>query len=130
MPNLKYSLRERVYLYNTYVKTRKSCAKTRRRFREKFPMRPVPSHNTIRRLAKRFKETGSINKPKANVKRRVLTEEKLDEIREKLEHTPQKSLRRLGQESGISASSARTATKLLKLKPYKIPVVQTLAPTK
>lgn len=86
-------------------------------------MRPVPSHNTIRRLAKRFKETGSINKPKANVKRRVLTEEKL-------EHTPQKSLRRLGQESGISASSARTATKLLKLKPYKIPVVQTLAPTK
>ncbi|PSN40405.1 hypothetical protein C0J52_19265 [Blattella germanica] len=83
-------------------------------------MRPVPSHNTTRRLAKRFKETGSINKPKSNMKRRVLTEEKLDEICEKLEHTPQKSLRCLGQESGISASSARKATKLLKLKPYKI----------
>ena len=40
-----------------------------------------------------------------------------------------KSLGRVGQESGISASSARTATKLLKLKPYKIPVVQALAPT-
>jgi hypothetical protein len=44
--------------------------------------------------------------------RRVLTEEKLDKIRARSEHTPQKSLRRLAQETGISKSSAVKATKL------------------
>ncbi|PSN53272.1 hypothetical protein C0J52_04907, partial [Blattella germanica] len=44
-------------------------------------------------------------------------------IAERLEHTPQKSLKHLAQEIGISESSARNATKLLKLKPYKIPVI-------
>ncbi|KAJ4450346.1 hypothetical protein ANN_01766 [Periplaneta americana] len=43
------------------------------------------------------------------------TEEKLDEIGERLEHTPQKSLKRLAQETGIFQSSAKNATKLLKL---------------
>jgi hypothetical protein len=42
----------------------------------------------------------------------VLTKEKLDEIGATLEHTPQKSLRRLEQETGISESSAATAMKL------------------
>jgi hypothetical protein len=49
----------------------------------------------------------------------VLSKEKLDEISARLEHTPQKSLRCLAQETRISKSSAQTATKLLKLKPFK-----------
>jgi hypothetical protein len=53
---------------------------------------------------------------KTKHKRRVLTEEKLDEIGARLEHTPRKSLKRLAQETGVSKSSARTATQLLKLK--------------
>jgi hypothetical protein len=44
----------------------------------------------------------------------VLTQEKLDDIGARLEHTPRKSLKHLAQ-SGVSKSSARTATKLLKL---------------
>jgi hypothetical protein len=43
--------------------------------------------------------------------RHVSTEMKPDEIRAGLEHTPQKSLRRLAQETGISKSSAVKATK-------------------
>ena len=121
MPSNKFSLCERVYVHNTYIKIRTSCAKTSRKFRIKFPNRPVPSAGTIRGLAKRFKETGSVNNLKSNRKRSVLTEEKLDEIGERLEHTPQKSLKRLAQETGVAQSSARNATKLLNLKPYKIP---------
>jgi hypothetical protein len=49
----------------------------------------------------------------------VLTEEKLDDIGARLEHTPRKSLKRLAQETGMSKSSARRATQLLKLRPYK-----------
>jgi hypothetical protein len=49
---------------------------------------------------------------------RVLTEEKLDDIGARLEHTPRKSLKRLAQETGVSKSGARRSTQLLKLRPY------------
>jgi hypothetical protein len=47
-------------------------------------------------------------------KHRLLTEEKLDDIGARLEHTPRKSLKHLAQEIGMSKSSAKTATQLLK----------------
>ena len=66
----------------------------------------MPNPSTIRRQAKRFKETGSVKNRKVNRRRHVLTEETSHlEIGEKLEHTHQKSLKRLSQETG--------ATKLL-----------------
>jgi hypothetical protein len=52
----------------------------------------------------------------------VLTE-KLDDIEASLEHTPWKSLKRLAQETGVPKSTARTAAQLLKLRPYKTPVI-------
>jgi hypothetical protein len=48
-------------------------------------------------------------------KRRVLIEEKLDDIGDRFEHTPRKSLKHQAQETGVSKSSARTATQLLKI---------------
>ena len=61
----------------------------------------MPNPSTIRGLAKRFKETGSVKNRNANRRRHVLTEETLDEIGERLEHNPQKSLKRLSQETGV-----------------------------
>ena len=55
----------------------------------------MPNPSTIRRQAKRFKETGSVKNRKVHRQRHVLTEETLDETGERLEHTPQKSLKRL-----------------------------------
>ena len=52
---------------------------------------------------------------KVNRRCHVLTEETLDEIGERLEHTLQKSLKRSSQETGVSMSSVQRATKLLKL---------------
>ena len=49
--------------------------------KKKFPGRPLPNPSTIRREAKRFKETGSIKNRNVNRRRHVLTEETLDEIR-------------------------------------------------
>ena len=65
----------------------------------------VPNPSTIRRQAKRFKETGSVKNRKVNRRRYVLTEETLDEIGERLEHTPQKSLKFLSQETDICTKS-------------------------
>ena len=54
-------------------------------------------HNpsTIRKQVKRFKETGYVKNRKVNHRCQVLTEETLDEIGDRLEHTLQKSLKRL-----------------------------------
>ena len=75
----------------------------------------MPTPSTITRQAKRFKETGYVKNRKVNRRRQVLTEETLDEIGDRLEHTLQKSLKRLLQETGVSVSSVQRATKLLKL---------------
>ena len=76
-----------------HMKSRKSCSETRK-FRIKFPG-CVPNPSTIRELAKRFKETGCIKNRNVNPRRYVLKEETLDDIGERLEHAPQKSLKRL-----------------------------------
>ena len=51
-------------------------------------MKCVSNPSTIRGLAKIFKETGSVKNRKVNRRRHVLKEETLDEIGERLEHTP------------------------------------------
>jgi hypothetical protein len=58
----------------------------------------------------------------------VLTEKLYDDIGARIEHTPTKSLKCLAQETGASKSSARTATQLLKFRPYKTTVIHTLQP--
>ena len=90
MPRQEFSLREHTYIYifTTYMKSRKSCSETLRKFRIKFPGRPVPNPSTIRRQAKRFKERGPVKNRNVNRRRDVLKEETLDDIGERLEHTP------------------------------------------
>jgi hypothetical protein len=61
-------------------------------------------------------------------KRCVLTEEKLYEMGDRLEHIAQKSLRHLLQETCVSKSSAAKVTKLLKLRPCKVTAVHSLQP--
>jgi hypothetical protein len=62
----------------------------------------------------KLRTTGPLIDKKQKHKRRVLTEDKLDDRGAKLEHTPRKSLKRLAQETGVSKSNARTATQLMK----------------
>ena len=49
----------------------------------------VPSREAVRLLVNKFRETGSILDKKRNVKWCVLTEQKLEEIGERLENSPQ-----------------------------------------
>ena len=83
MPRQEFSLCERVYIHNKYMKSRKSYSETRHKFRVKFPGQSVPNPSTIRRQAKRFKATGSVKNRKVNRRCHVLTEETLDEIGER-----------------------------------------------
>jgi hypothetical protein len=106
------SLEQRVFLHDTYVKYG-SAEKCRRKFRRKFRDERVPSRQTIHNLVNKLRTTGFLIDKKTKHKRRVLTE-KLDDMGARLEHTPRKSLRRLAQATGVSKSSARTATQLLR----------------
>ena len=53
------------------------------KFQIKFSGQPLPNPSTIRRQAKRFKETGSIKNRKVNCRCHILAEGTLDEIGER-----------------------------------------------
>ena len=85
-----YTLQQRIFMYDSYVIT-SSCREVVRRFQANCLGVRVPSREAVRLLVIKFRETGSIL-DKRNVKRRVLTEQKLEEIGERLENSPQKLL--------------------------------------
>jgi hypothetical protein len=74
----------------------------------------------------KLRTKGLLIAKKQKYKRQVLTEEKVDDIGARLEHAPRESLKRLAQETGASKFSARMATQLLKLRPYKTTVIHAL----
>ncbi|KAJ4447277.1 hypothetical protein ANN_09281 [Periplaneta americana] len=105
------------------------CKRCRREFEHRFAGVRIPSRSTIHDLSlKSDVPTGFFLNKKRVQQRRVLTEEKFDEVGVRLEHSPRKSLRRLGQEFNIFKTSAFVVTKLLKLKPYRVTVVHALQP--
>jgi hypothetical protein len=97
---VRYTLEQRVFLYDIYVKFG-SSGKCRRKFRRKFRDESVPNRQTLHGLLNKLKTTGLLIDKKPKHKRRVLIEEKLDYIGARLEHTPRKSLKRLAQETGV-----------------------------
>jgi transposase len=110
---VRHILEQRVFQYDSYVKYG-SAGKYRRKFQRKFRDERVPSRQTVHNLVNKLRTTGLLIDKKRESKRRVLTEEKLYDIGARLGHTPRKSLKRLAQETGVSKSSARMATQLLK----------------
>jgi hypothetical protein len=109
-------------VYVTHVKYG-SARKCRRKFRRKFHDERVPSGQTVLNLVNKLRSTGLVIDTKQKHKRQVLTEEKIDATGARLEHAPRKLLKRLAQETGVSKSSTRTATQLVKLRPYKTTVI-------
>lgn len=127
-PQFRYSVGQRVFMYDSYVLT-VSAREVQRQFQERFPGINIPSRKTVHDLVKKVRATGSVqDKKRKQQQRRVLTDENLDDIAYRLENSPKTSLRRLSQETGMSYGSVRNATKLLKLKSYKIAMVQELQP--
>jgi transposase len=115
---VRYTSEQHVFLYDTYV-TYGFPIKCRRKLRRKFCNERIPSRQTIHNLVNKLKSTGFLTDKKQKHMRRVLTKENVDDTGTRLEHTPRKSLKRLAHEILVSQSSARRATQLLKLRPYK-----------
>jgi hypothetical protein len=108
---VRSTLEKRVFLHDTYVNYR-SAGKCRRKCRRKFRDKRFTSRKTSHNL--NVLRMGFVNDKKQKHKIRALTVVKLNDVGARLEHTPTKSLKRLAQETGVSKSSARTSTQLLK----------------
>ena len=74
-----YTLQQRIFMYVSYAIT-SSCREVVRQFQANYPGVRVPSRVTVRLFVNKFRETGSILDEKRKVKRRVLREQKLEEI--------------------------------------------------
>jgi transposase len=83
---VQYTLEQRVLLYDTYMKYG-SVRKCRQKFRCKFRDGRVRSKQTIHKLVNKPRSTGLLIDKKQKYKHQVLTEEKLDDIEARLEHT-------------------------------------------
>ena len=90
-----YTLQQRIFMYDSYV-IASSCREVRL-FQANFPGMRVPSREAVRLLVNKFRETGSILDKKRNSKRRMLTEQKLEDIGDRFENSPQKSILFMGQ---------------------------------
>jgi transposase len=76
---VRYTLEQRIFMYDTYVKY--GCVgKCRRKFGRKFRGERIPSRQTNHNLVNKLRTTGFLIEKKRKHKRRVLTEEKLEEI--------------------------------------------------
>jgi hypothetical protein len=98
-----------IFLYVTHVKYGSA-----RKCRQKFCDERVPSSQTIHILVNKLRTAGLLIDKKLKHKRQMFTEERLDVIGARLEYTPRKSLKCLAQETGVSKSSSRMATQVLK----------------
>jgi hypothetical protein len=74
-----------------------------------FGMKEFPSAKEIT-IWNKLRSTGLLIDKKQKYKPQVLTEETLDDIGARFEHTPRKSLKGLAQKTGVPKSSARRAT--------------------
>ncbi|PSN53166.1 hypothetical protein C0J52_18563 [Blattella germanica] len=116
MPRSGFTLAHCIFMYDSYVRTKYSREVTRL-FKDRFPDINAPHRDTVRKLVNRLRETGSVLDRKLSRTHHVITEEKLNEIGQTLQHNLRKSLNRLSQETNVSQFSAWRATRLLKLKP-------------
>jgi response regulator of citrate/malate metabolism len=125
MARVRYTIEQHVCLVQLCFKF-ESARKCHRKFQHKFSGELVPSRQNIHYLVSNLKTTVSLLDKNPDRKRTVLTEETLDDSDARLETSPRKSLKWLAQETGVSRTSARRATKLLKLWSYKKTVVHAL----
>lgn len=65
----------------------------------------------VRRLIQRFRKTGNVHKGKSTGRPTVLTDEVVADIHQRMDASPNKSLRRLSAETNLSFGTCQKASK-------------------
>ena len=99
-------------------------------FNRQFPNVASPTKQAINVLIKKFRATGSVENKKHVRRRTRLSDDVLQGIRQRIQRSPKKSVRRLSRETGLSVGSCHYALrKSLKLYPYRMSSLHELIPT-
>jgi hypothetical protein len=94
---------------------------------KKFGGRKQPAKQTIANVVTKLETTGSVLDIHARGKP-AMSEETVADVKQRLEQSPKKYLRRLSQETGLTYSTCQRAPKKAELKAYRVTVVQELKP--
>ena len=99
---------------------------TQRVFIREYGVRDGPDRKTILRLVDEIEQTGSLTSEKGKHNPQSLVPLPPVDVRERLLRSPQKSLRRLSQETGYSVTMCQRAAKHAKIRPYRVTSVHEL----
>jgi hypothetical protein len=122
---MSFSQVQRVFIVEHYL-TSRSYLTCQNEFRDTFSDSSVPNILTVSHLVNCFPYTGSVQDRHHSNQPSVLSDDSLDDIRQTLLRSPQKSRRKLSLQSGLSYRSVHKATKTLKLCPYHVHVMHEL----
>ena len=121
-----YTTEERVFIVRNYWVTGsfKQCQAVVLR---KFGGRKPRTKQTIANFVKKLGTTGGVLDIHAGGKP-PMSDQRVADVKQRLQQSPKKSLRRLSQETGLSYSTCQRAAKKAKLKAYRVTVDQELKP--
>jgi hypothetical protein len=108
----RYTLEERVFIVRTYWKT-ESINLCQQQFLETFGGRHPPSKYCIWALSKKLETKGTLLDELTGGRPKI-SEGTIQNVKDRLQASPNKSLRRLSQESGLSRSICQHAAKKAK----------------
>lgn len=126
----RYTPQERGILVTMFLSNNRSVVLTQREFRRRFPGRPTPTGQTLRRFATRLAEFGTTrdihNRGRPRSRRSA---ENIAAVEASVQADPRTSTRRRATQLGISRRTLqRILVKDLKMFPYKVQTVQQLLP--
>jgi len=127
---LKFTLEENWEILKTFFQSGESSSETARKLRSKFGKNKAPSRQFVESFVKRVRETGSLMDKTTRLRARpVRSVENIAAVAESVNDSPSTSTRHSAQELDISRTSLqRILTKVLRLRPYKIQLVQQIKP--
>jgi transposase len=92
------SIEKRIFLVEYVFREGNSYSDlVQQQFAQKFPETPVPHRNAVRRLIRKFRETGSVVDAERSGRPSKLKDQKLMDISDSFLRSPSKSLCRLAQ---------------------------------
>lgn len=126
----RYSPQERGIIVSIFLRNNLSVVLAQREFRRRFPGRPAPTAQTLRRLAANLEEYGTTrDAAKSGRPRSARSAENIAAVAEDVELSPETSTRRRALQLAISRSSLRRIlVKDLRMFPYKVQSVHQLLP--
>ena len=106
------SVEERIFLVEYVFRANGEYTdEVKKKFLERFPATDLPHRTTVRNLIDKFREDGSVHDAPRLGRPTILTEQKVNVISETMVHSPNKSMRRLSQEVGLSLGTVHSTVR-------------------